>query len=249
VVAALLLVFAALVGLRTNLRALHMAILPLIAILLLAVAGLTNQLNISDQLLMFFVFLLYMAAAIIALVTLTAISHAGEFSSDLVFTLAILLFAAASVLGQGVAELIDIETVNLVTILVTMLYAIASTLVFYLRWFRERPWEDPGNSEEHEQRGARKAASALGQMATENRCAVLAQEHQLTARELEILEMLALGHRGPFISEALFISPNTVRTHIHNIYRKLAVNSREDILRITHQPPSPPPPESNSGWQ
>ena len=34
-------------------------------------------------------------------------------------------------------------------------------------------------------------------------------------------------------SDVLFISPNTVRTHIHNIYRKLDVSSREDILRLT----------------
>lgn len=35
------------------------------------------------------------------------------------------------------------------------------------------------------------------------------------------------------ISETLFISDNTVRTHIRNIYRKLGIGSREDILRIT----------------
>ena len=54
-----------------------------------------------------------------------------------------------------------------------------------------------------------------------------------TAREQEILAYLAEGHSGAYISDVLFISPNTVRTHIHNIYRKLDVSSREDILRLT----------------
>ena len=61
----------------------------------------------------------------------------------------------------------------------------------------------------------------------------LADAHNLTAREQEILAYLAEGHSGAYISDVLFISPNTVRTHIHNIYRKLDVSSREDILRLT----------------
>ena len=40
---------------------------------------------------------------------------------------------------------------------------------------------------------------------------------------------------GVYIGEELVISPNTVRTHIHNIYRKLDVTSREDILRIVRE--------------
>ncbi|MFR2588792.1 MAG: helix-turn-helix domain-containing protein [Adlercreutzia equolifaciens] len=48
-----------------------------------------------------------------------------------------------------------------------------------------------------------------------------------------MLAYLAEGHSGAYISDVLFISPNTVRTHIHNIYRKLDVSSREDILRLT----------------
>ena len=251
VVVILLLVFALLVRRTVNLVALHMAFLPLFAILMLAVAGFAEQLQIGDQLTMFFVYLLYMAAAIIALVTLTAIANAGEFSSDLVFTLALFLFAAASALGQGVAELVSRDSVILVTILVTMLYAIASVLVFYLRWFRERPLKELGNPKEHPEGNLEKkskgnpkesrhidtgSASASDQKLPENPSERLAREYQLTTRELEILEMLAAGHRGPFISEVLFISPNTVRTHIHNIYRKLDVSSREDILRLTHPP-------------
>ena len=56
--------------------------------------------------------------------------------------------------------------------------------------------------------------------------------YSLTGREREILGYLALGHSGAYISEELLISPNTVRTHIHNIYRKVGVASREDIVRL-----------------
>jgi DNA-binding NarL/FixJ family response regulator len=52
----------------------------------------------------------------------------------------------------------------------------------------------------------------------------------LTERETEILQLLAKGLRYKEISDQLFISVATVRTHIHNIYEKLQVQSRTDAL-------------------
>lgn len=47
----------------------------------------------------------------------------------------------------------------------------------------------------------------------------------LSARELEILECLSLGMRRDEIAERLFISPNTVRTHINHLIKKLGAHS------------------------
>ncbi|MEZ5148806.1 MAG: response regulator transcription factor [Bacteroidales bacterium] len=52
------------------------------------------------------------------------------------------------------------------------------------------------------------------------------RSNPLTEREQEVLENLAKGENYTTISEKLFISGNTVRAHIKNIYRKLEVNSR-----------------------
>jgi DNA-binding NarL/FixJ family response regulator len=52
----------------------------------------------------------------------------------------------------------------------------------------------------------------------------------LTERETEILRLLAKGFRYKEISDQLNISTATVRTHIHNIYEKLQVQSRTDAL-------------------
>jgi len=52
----------------------------------------------------------------------------------------------------------------------------------------------------------------------------------LTERETEILHLLAKGFRYKEISDQLHISIATVRTHIHNIYEKLQVQSRTDAL-------------------
>jgi len=49
---------------------------------------------------------------------------------------------------------------------------------------------------------------------------------QLTARENEILQLIAAGLSNKQIEETLLLSKNTVRTHIKNLYSKLGVNSR-----------------------
>jgi DNA-binding CsgD family transcriptional regulator len=49
---------------------------------------------------------------------------------------------------------------------------------------------------------------------------------QLTARECEILEMLASGPSNKELARTLGISPNTVKTHLARIYDKLEVERR-----------------------
>ncbi len=50
----------------------------------------------------------------------------------------------------------------------------------------------------------------------------------LSARELEILRLLAKGHMYKEIADLLAISMSTVRTHINNVYQKLHVHSRTE---------------------
>lgn len=53
---------------------------------------------------------------------------------------------------------------------------------------------------------------------------------QLSKREKEIINMLSQGLRYKEIADKLFLSTETVRTHIRNIYDKLQVNSRTEAL-------------------
>jgi DNA-binding NarL/FixJ family response regulator len=48
----------------------------------------------------------------------------------------------------------------------------------------------------------------------------------LTAREIEIVRMIAKGFRNKEIAESLFISEGTVKVHLHSIYTKLRLNNR-----------------------
>ena len=62
------------------------------------------------------------------------------------------------------------------------------------------------------------------------RCNALAQEKGLSARETEVFILLAKHMEAKAIAEELFISFNTVRTHIEKIYTKLDVHSRRELL-------------------
>ena len=53
----------------------------------------------------------------------------------------------------------------------------------------------------------------------------------LTAREADVLRELALGGEYADVAQALFVSENTVKTHIGRLYRKLGAERRADALR------------------
>ena len=57
----------------------------------------------------------------------------------------------------------------------------------------------------------------------------------LTARELEIVRLVAEGLRNREIGARLFISEGTVKVHLHNVYEKLAVDSRVALVRLAQK--------------
>jgi DNA-binding NarL/FixJ family response regulator len=55
-------------------------------------------------------------------------------------------------------------------------------------------------------------------------------DYYLSKREKEVLNLLAEGNNYQQIADQLFISVDTVRHHIKNIYKKLHVNSRAEAV-------------------
>ena len=58
---------------------------------------------------------------------------------------------------------------------------------------------------------------------------------KLSEREKEILNLLSKGYRYKEIADQLFLSTETVRTHIRNIYEKLQVNSRTEAINKVYK--------------
>ena len=56
-----------------------------------------------------------------------------------------------------------------------------------------------------------------------------------TAREREVLSLLAAGRSNPEIGQALFISTKTVSVHVSNILAKLGVRGRAEAAAVAHR--------------
>ena len=109
-----------------------------------------------------------------------------------------------------------------VSVGLTVLVVLASMLLLFGRSASE-PW------------GA--AFFGVGAMAAESdergqiveRCAELARAHGLSAREREVLELVALGRSSTQIERELVIANGTLKSHRQRIYQKLGVHSKKEL--------------------
>jgi DNA-binding NarL/FixJ family response regulator len=57
----------------------------------------------------------------------------------------------------------------------------------------------------------------------------------LTPREIEIVKMIASGLRNKAVADKLSISEGTVKIHLHNIYEKLGVDGRLELVLFAQE--------------
>jgi DNA-binding CsgD family transcriptional regulator len=89
-----------------------------------------------------------------------------------------------------------------------------------LRKPREKPSEPTAVSDEHYRDRLAK------------QCVALAHHFRLSTREAEITEFIARGNSVAHIAKTLIISENTVRFHSKNIYMKLNIHKRQDLIAL-----------------
>lgn len=201
----------------------YRVLVPLFALVLIflnSFPGSTGPLLLAGW--MSYVF--YGAVAILALAGLVAAAHASEFSPGLIFGAAVAGFAGFSLLGVMAARTAPFQVEGggpalLVVSTLYFVYLLASALL--------APWRRDGGDISLEGGAASEAAPVRDVAA---RCDKLAAACGLTPRESEILGYLGRGHGIAFVADALVISESTVRTHVKSIYKKLGVNSREELV-------------------
>jgi len=57
-------------------------------------------------------------------------------------------------------------------------------------------------------------------------------EQPLSARELEVARLVAEGLTNAQIAEALFVSENTIKSHLSHLLGKLRIRRRVDLVRL-----------------
>ena len=169
--------------------------------------------------------------ALLALASLAAVARAGEFSPVVVGAALCAMTSVAVLVGANLAQLVPQDdtmgAVLLVCAMAYFVYVLISPLADYYRMFRET--DGAGN-------GAESAScEPVRPLDYDRVCRALADERNLSAREREILPYIARGHRPAYVADLLCISEHTVRTHLRNMYRKLGINSREELIQLVEE--------------
>ena len=66
----------------------------------------------------------------------------------------------------------------------------------------------------------------------EETAARLAREHSLTAREEQVVALVACGRSAVYIAGELGIAPETVRSYLKSAYPKLGVHSKQELIDL-----------------
>ncbi|MDR2672730.1 MAG: helix-turn-helix transcriptional regulator [Coriobacteriales bacterium] len=69
----------------------------------------------------------------------------------------------------------------------------------------------------------------------DERCAQIAEYYGLSSRQSEVLNLLSKGRNTVYVSEKLVISHYTAKAHIYNIYQKIGIHSRQELLDLIEQ--------------
>lgn len=226
IVVAVLLVPALLVAKPPNMSRLYKMALPLSAagflllpILWNAAGGIVNA----------FAQLGSMVAGIILWCMLADMARDTRLPSPLVFAVALACTNASQLLGVLVgffnASSITSGGIMLTVIALVSLYLLSMLSLFLFR--------DKGLTVDEPATSAPQLVVREEQWFSA-RCEEIASDHQLTTREGEIFVLLAQGRTVHGISEKLFVSENTVKSHIKSIYQKLGIHLRAELIELVN---------------
>lgn len=226
IVVAILLVPVLVVSKPPNLSRLYKMALPLSAagflllpILWNAAGGIVNA----------FAQLGSMVASIILWCMLADMARDTRLPSPLVFAAALACTNAAQLLGV----LVGFFNASSITSGGIMLTVIALVSLYLLSMLSLFLFKDKGLALEEPATPAPQLVVREEQWFSA-RCEEIASTHQLTAREQEIFVLLAQGRTVHGISEKLYVSENTVKSHIKSIYQKLEIHLRSELIELVN---------------
>jgi len=98
---------------------------------------------------------------------------------------------------------------------------------------KNRPWGEVVGAVRAASRGESVIrADELTDLLTELRHTTNEPSRGLTAREIDVLQLLAVGRTTPAIAAELFVSAHTVRNHVSNILSKLDAHSKLEAVAV-----------------
>lgn len=207
---------------RPLLNLMYQVILPFSGLVLIVVAlvvptALQGAVSRSGFMLFFAFAAMLFCASIVGYLT------AGEFAPRRILGVSLVAYGLGGVIGTAIVlaggrtELITSVFLALTCVYIVVLAMRPSVLA----WLGK---ESAGFGEPD--------AADEGEEPQESAVETLAARFGLTEREREILGQVAAGHSSSYVARVLFISESTVRGHVHHLYQKLGVSSREELIAL-----------------
>ena len=163
------------------------------------------------------------AIIILLWLILALLAHRSKYHPYIVFGVGWALYMLAIVAGMMLAGIIGAETLLTDSLTLNIVYFLVVSTICILVFRKE---------------GTAKLLPVDGDCSLpglepgsiEARCQAIGEQHHLTKREVEVMQYICKGRSKSFIAEEFSISENTVRGYAKNLYLKLDIHSRQDLL-------------------
>ncbi len=202
----------------------YQIILPLSACAMLCFMVLAYDFETIDAFIPLIAYIFFCGIAQISLALGVASMKNQEFSASTVWSFYLLLFSSFSAMGLFYGYPSAGNRLQFISTTILALYCsflIANAIVSFTR---DSALPTPAKEQA--------SAQSEGRVPFEDRCKALAEKFSLSPREHEIVTLLGRGHTSAFIAKSLIISESTVYTHARNIYRKIGIGSKEELIQI-----------------
>ncbi len=118
------------------------------------------------------------------------------------------------------------------TIVFWLVISVMTAMFVYQQCFKPTFIHDTSPHEEERQSTLQNNIPAHSDL--HERIDEVAEQYKLTKRERELVELIYQGKSNKEIAEELFLSESTVKTHIYNIFRKMEVKNRIEVICIVN---------------
>lgn len=177
---------------------------------------------------------------LVVLLSLAELASYSEARPGVLLGSFLALFSGAQLLGCLLEALthggvdpagISIGMLLVVLLIVTAVWLLNDRMVTRLLWSGEYVKNEEKDAC-HELRTEEANVGEGDALSFEEKAGVVASVYELTPRESEIMLQFAKGRSSSFIAEQLFVSNNTIRSHISHVYSKCGVHSRQELISL-----------------
>lgn len=218
---------------------LYETLLPIAAVTIMLLIAFPLPWLKTSGMLLIGIYVFFSMAALLALALGIGSAHSGEFPTDLVFAALVFAFAALTLaglaFGSGLSESASEHAALPFIVALYCAYLLLTPILKHARTgLGDRSAKDATVAGSETSAAIAEADPAPTDV-VEARCDELAATYKLSPREREIVAYLGRGHTSAFVAKTLVISENTAYTHARNIYRKLGVKSKEELIQLVNE--------------